>query len=366
MTIQLPPRRELPPEIKERMRPRLTQTRHRTWIGAAAAAALIVAGGIITVQTTRDDAEVPAPAQPAAKADIARCRTAFDNAGWRAKYALSFQARTVLLGTDGKICELGRSTATTVELGPATAVQTPSGLVMGVPPVRAKSMSARHTDPEKSLANWSPPTMITPDLFLVDASPNNVADSKLTLKFENHSVDLRWGDISRQGVPKDSFVSGDPNPASPVNVLARCLDNAIARRSSTGFEQDWRPGAMVRPGVLTAFNSKGEWGTCPIDPNGNAPASLDGTIAFGPIANHWAPLFHTEFSDGRFFLAGLVDSTVARVVLVSSDGAGTGQPAEIDHGSFAAVINLRAGTESKIRLYDINGTVVYDGPVKPA
>ncbi|HEX8870493.1 MAG TPA: hypothetical protein VF821_32810, partial [Lentzea sp.] len=72
MTVELPPRRKLPADVKERMRPVFAENRPRrnhTPLAVAAGVALLVAGGVMVTPSPVDrastaDGRVIAPSRP--------------------------------------------------------------------------------------------------------------------------------------------------------------------------------------------------------------------------------------------------------------------------------------------------------------
>lgn len=364
MNIELPPRRQLPPEIKERMRPAPPhrRPRGREWMGAAAAAVLIVAGGVFLTQSVRHE---PTPFA-AVSTDLTRCRVALHDDQWSVGNTLELRARKVLVGTDGRLCELTRTRVTTFDTSGATAVRTPSGLVVGRPPVPARSMSAHQHDPAAPQADWSPPTVITLDLFVVDADPTKPDNSVLRLDFEGHKVELALGDIPVRGTPQDSYPTGVTMDFSP-NILARCLDNAIPQRAAPGIENDWEPGALAGrdPGVLLARNGKGDWGLCEIDKG--VPDALTGTIA-RPAPVNGIEVLHRSWvgTTGTFTIAGLAPAAY-QVQLETAEGALLAPAMPTVLGSFALQYQVPpakfppAGVT--IKLLNRLNEVIYTGPV---
>jgi hypothetical protein len=382
VNIQLPPRRELPPEIKERMRPAFVRpsTRRRPWIVVAAAAVvLIVAGGVFVARSVHDQdpASIPDPAQPVDHNDLARCRIAVSDRDWTARYALRLRTRTVLLGTDSRICELLRSSVSVFDVSGVPAVRTPGGLVVGHPPVPVRSMSARMHEPSAGGTDRSPQSVATPELYLVDAVAKEPADAELILEFDDHPLTLPWRDIPHRGQSQTSFASRDLDRWSSVNLLARCLDHTVLiDRASPGYETDWQPAAMTTPldstrlGVQIAYNSQGEWGTCAIGKINDEPVAgtLTETVV-GELTNYMAPMYKSWAASGHFVYAGRLDPSVAYVVLESPDGTQTSAPAPNAANSFAAQLSLRPGEKApvgvKIALHGQGGELMYEGELTP-
>lgn len=365
MTIQPPPRRELPPHIKERMRPKLTtRTTHRAWVGAAAAALLVIAGGVFVATQARSPQLTNSAAQPAAPYDVGRCRTALGNGDWDARYALHLMARTVLLGTDNQLCELTRSTITMLDVFDVPAVRTPSGLVAGRPPTGG-ALTALQRDKD---LDSRPETVMTTELFLVDADQTKSPDSTLTLRFDGRQLNFRLGDIPGRGAPSESYASGDPSPASPVNVLARCQDNAVRQRAAAGVETDWKPGASAgvgsTTGVLLAYNSKGEWGSC--ETQRTEVGVLAGSIATPAMTNYVAKLIDRA-DPGLHTIAGILEPSITSVELVSPPEGFFGEKVEVVGRSFAVQFKLPPGKDLPepltVRLYGPAGEVKYEGPL---
>ncbi|ANZ42166.1 hypothetical protein BBK82_45785 [Lentzea guizhouensis] len=245
MTIDLPPRRALPVEVKERMRPAFTGAprRNHTPLAVAAGVALLIAGGVAVTQTTSDSADpahdrVTAPSE----LDLARCRAALGDGGWRSTEMVVFDSRKVLIGADSRFCELTRSRAhvvnpavAPVRLEAGTVAYVSDNFIAGIPPLGALSTRAREST--SSYSRGSKDSVTTPDFF-VAYFPSKLAITQLV--FDDRFVPLPPDATPPRSSGTDSFESGDSDPATLDNRLARCLDGAAAT-APLATAPGWRP-----------------------------------------------------------------------------------------------------------------------------
>ncbi len=246
MTIELPPRRALPVEVKERMRPVLTEAprRNHTPLAVAAAVALLIAGGVAVTQSATEDAVAPARGRVTAPSalDLARCRAALGDEGWRSSEMVVFDGLKVLAGADSRFCELTRSQAfvaskdvAPVRLEAGTVSYLSDRLVAGIPPLGALRTRVRETT--GTYSRGSQDSVTTPDFFIA-YSPTRLGVTELV--FDDRTVPLPQGVTPPQATGTDSFESGDGNPATLENRLARCLDSA-APTAPLATAPGWRP-----------------------------------------------------------------------------------------------------------------------------
>lgn len=246
MTINLPPRRELPAEVKERMRPVFADQRRRnhTPLAVAAGVALLIAGGaVMTRSGTGDHSIDPAGGRVTAPSahDLARCRAAFGDQSWLSAEMVGFEGRKMLIGKDSRFCELTRSQAFVVDqaLAPVrmeagTLSYVSDQFVAGIPPLGAVKTRAREATGTYSRS--SKDSVTTPDFF-VAYLPTKLNVTELV--FDDRTVPLPQGMTLPRSQATDSFESGNGDPTTNQNRLARCLDASVSTMPAAN-EPGWR------------------------------------------------------------------------------------------------------------------------------
>lgn len=374
MTIDLPPRRALPADVKDRMRPAFTETpsrRNRVPLAVAAGAALLIAGGFAVTRPATHDIDpgrdrIVAPSSQ----DLARCRTALNDQSWSSTEMVVFGLRKVLIGADRRFCELTRSQAVVMPSGfqptqlDAGSITHRSGqVVAGVPPLGARTVKAREAG--SGYSRGFSDGVVTPDFFIVHSLYAMTANQ---LIFDDRTVPIpQMLSMSAEG-ETDSFDSGDSNPVAPVNLLARCIDNAF--NSGTGVDdlQGWEPlltSGLDRPsGMLLAQRDHREWATCVIS-SGSRPnrLSLIRTTSDNPDSSQVVGGYQTG---SEFIMAGRT-SRSAKSVEVSGAG-GSPVTAEVADGHFIARLPITGGemvSPARLRLTARNAAneVVYEGGI---
>ncbi|MDT7783148.1 MAG: hypothetical protein QOF58_1567 [Pseudonocardiales bacterium] len=340
MTIDLPPRRKLPADVKERMRPAFSEDRPRrnhTPLAAAAGVALLVAGGVVVAPSLLDRADtangrVVAPSH----LDLERCRAALQDESWPSSRMVVFDGRKVLAGEDNRFCELTRSRAY-VPSAPAPAlVETGTvtfrtdHVIAGVTPLGARTAVVR----EGYKGDGGPGTevVVTPDFFIA----YSVASSSISdVVFDNRTMEVPpSADVGRTK-SADSFESGDGNPGTPINLLARCTDNAIVDGTRPGDLQGWQPLLVGRPGnpeaVLLAHRDNRDFATCYLH---KVPADSGSLQQASPIPAdpQGATMVSGYLVQNNFLIAARTNRT-ARTVEVSS-GDGPAVTADVVDGFF--------------------------------
>lgn len=373
MTINLPPRRELPADVKERMRPALTEARPRrnhTPLAVAASVTLLIAGGVAVIQSATHDVDPghDRVVTPSGR-DVDRCRTALNDQSWSSSEMVVFGPRKVLVGTDGRFCELTRSKAivapqgfepTVLEAGRITYRS--GNVIAGVPPLGARTAKARESDGDRRTAANS---VVTPDFFIVHSQAQILSDQ---LVFDDRTYPIpRFTSWSAEGTT-DSFESGDKDPWTPVNLLDRCIDNSSSNNVMSAEElQGWEPlqasGLEGHHGVLIAHRAHREWATCAFTETRLNSLSPIRTTADDPDASL---IIATHQSETEFTVIGRTHRS-AKTVEVSDRGLPLGT-AEVADGLFITTRPV-SGTQmiTPVPLYlvarDSDKEIVYEGSI---
>ncbi|WP_086661813.1 hypothetical protein [Lentzea kentuckyensis] len=375
MTIDLPPRRALPPDVKERMRPDFTKTRTRrnhTPLAVAAGVTLLVAGGItITQSATHDLAPARDRVVAPSSRDLARCRTALNDQNWSSAEMVVFGLRKVLAGTDGRFCELTASRASVAPQGfeptrldAGTITYRSSNVIAGVPPLGTRAVKARETVSGKPLHSSS--GVVTPDFFIVHVS---AAMRTNEIVFDEQVFPVqRFTSWSANGVT-DSFESDDSDPWASVNVLARCIDNAFNNNKTVDELRGWEPllesGLEQHRGMLLAHRGHREWATCAFTETRSDSLSLIRTTSGKPDS---ALVVGGHQSGSEFIMAGRTTSA-AKTVEVSGTGVFP-MTTNVADGHFIATFSLPIGNDRMLSPADMRlvarnaeGEIVYEGGI---
>lgn len=375
MTIDLPPRRELPADVKERMRPAFTESRTRrnhTPLAVAAGVALLVAGGVAVTQSFTDRTPDPGRGRVVSPSghDLNRCRAALNDASWSSTEMVVFDGRKVLIGKDNRFCELTRSRAHVIISNPAP-VQLEAGsitfssdhVIAGIPPLGA--LTARAREAGSAYSRTSADAVVTPDFFIAySPAPFTVTE----VVFDDRTVPVPPGAELPRAAITDSFESGDGNPWTQVNLLARCADNAVNEGAKSDELQGWQPllanGVESREGLLLAHRDNREWATCLFSPWTGGSSSLRQIYTVPPDPQR-ATMVGGYNSQGSFFLAARTHRT-ATTVEVSSEG-GPPVTADVVDGFF--IVRLPSGAEPlappnlHVTARNADKTIVYMGGV---
>jgi len=284
MTINLPPRRELPADVKQRMRPDFTQVHRRshTPLAVAAGVILLIAGGVAVTRSDTENPLDPARARIVTPSghDLARCRAALNDEGWSSTEMVVIGGRKVLVNKDNRFCELSRSRAYVaapdaigVRLEAGTVTYRSEQIIAGIPPLGARTARARQSN--GTFSRGSTDAVVTPDFFVIHAAaPLNVTE----LVFDGRTVPVPVDAQLPVAKSTDSFESGDGDPWTPVNVLARCADSADPNAMRPEDLEGWQPllttGLEHRSGLLLAHRAGKEWATCFVAGAGGDPSPL--------------------------------------------------------------------------------------------
>lgn len=373
MTIDLPPRRKLPADVKDRMRPEFTEARTRrnhTPLAVAAGVALLIAGGLVLTQSAGRDVEpgrdrVVAPSSR----DLDRCRVALNDPNWSSTAMVVFGLRKVLVGTDGRFCELTRAQAgvappgfqpTQLEAGSITYRS--SHIIAGVPPLGAQKAKAREGDPNNR--RGSSASVVTPDFYVVHVQPSMYANE---LVFDDRAFAIpRFTSWSAEGIT-ESFESGDANPQAPVNLLGKCVDHAFNNNTmSTEELQGWEPlqvsGPDGRPGLLLAHRAHREWATCTFSGAGPSGLSPIRTDSDDPDATRMVGGYQTG---NEFVMIGRTNRSAKTVELQRASPV----TAEVTDGHFIVRLFVTIGEtfspdRERIVARNARNEIVYEGGIR--
>jgi hypothetical protein len=375
MTIDLPPRRALPADVKARMRPDLTETRKRrnhTPLAVAAGVALLVAGGVAVTQSARHDVD-PARDRVVAPSDrdLARCRTALNDQNWSSTEMVVFGLRKVLVGADGRFCELTASRAGVspqgfqpTQLGAGSITYRSGNVIAGVPPLGTRTVKAREIDSGR--LRHSSTGVVTSDFYIVH-SPATLLTNELAFDGQTFPVQ-RFTSWSADGVT-DSFESDDSDPWAPVNILARCVDNAFNNDVTADELRDWEPllasGLDQHRGMLLAHRGHREWATCALTETRSDSLSL---IRTTPGDQDSALVVGGHQSGSEFVLAGRTTSAAKTVEV--SDRGGPPVTANVADGHFIVRFPVYIGDDQKFSPANLSlvarnadGKIVYEGGI---
>ena len=405
MAFDLPPRRALPADVKDRMRPDFTAPdavhtgRSRAPLIVAAGVALLVAGGVAVTQPASQqvspgDMRVVSPSGQ----DLERCRAALEDPNWQSTEMVVFGLRKVLHGTDGRFCELTRSRAMVAErrfepiaLQEGSITYRSNNIIAGVPP---KGTTSARRDQVKNHPQLEPAkdpeafndSVVTQSFFIIEIW--GVNDSTPTLFFDDRP-EKTPPHSAHSATITESFESGDPDSTSPENVLAQCTDRAWQEAGVHPERlENWEPllttGLEERVGGLLARRGDSEFGFCEIyDPSATGPFSIIDDVREEPdkpylIAqaptdriNHGAGIM----SVGQYTVLGRASRCAATVEV--SDRDGTAVKAEVADGFFLANVPLRDGREDLAKpddplepgrlhvvVRDDHDAIVYEGEVE--
>ncbi|MFD4638646.1 hypothetical protein ACFWN2_15120 [Lentzea sp. NPDC058436] len=380
MAFDLPPRRTLPADVKERMRPDFTEAagssarRGRAPL-AVAAVVLLIAGGVAAAQfVTQPFMQHARPGSEGvitpSGMDLARCRTALGDQDWQSSEMVELGLSKVLAGRDGRFCELTRSKAFVASqsfrpaaLQEGTVTFRTFGIIAGVPPKGARTVQARLRQDIASPGAKTTVGVVTPHFFVVDTSYKDIYTD---LVFDDRIIPM--ADVPEGSMAQSqSFESGDPDPWTATNVIARCTDSSYRSGANAEDLQNWSPllisGLDQREGVLLAHREHDAWATCVFGPGVPEP--------------HWEhlpslpkpekPVLITSHgSKSALVVVGRIKRSIDTVEVSIEEGEAV--TADVVDGHFLAAVPVVAGDsslnyEDRLHLVGRNsaGEVVYEG-----
>ncbi|MBB5959098.1 hypothetical protein FHS29_005718 [Saccharothrix tamanrassetensis] len=390
---ELPPRRTLPPDVRERMRRKIFNRRPavRAPLAAAAGAALLVAGGFLVPLTGSDhvDAVDPPTAIPtsrpfAAPDEVREVETTREDTATcgfdQALFTVRMPGRRLLVAPAERFCELTYTTTSTstgvtgVTFMDAryAAWRSPTGVVAGRVPPGTALFRAKDNDSGRP----QPATLVGNGYFVMLTAADSVT---VELSFSDGSP--TWSDpVDLRSMPvgahtEDRFTGDEADASGPEIVLARCLDRAL--RDSVPHVRDtaqWQLGASVgtdtETGIAVLRGPAGHTAYCvisvfkPTEVNPPMPVGNDDN-AFTLSAR---AVTKTDSVRGIVTrLAGVVREDVVRMDLV--DPGGHVRPVEVQRNTFATRVTNLASLEAaslagvRLRAFDKKGALLYEAPV---
>ncbi|WP_158852316.1 hypothetical protein [Saccharothrix deserti] len=395
MTVpNLPPRRPLPPDVRERMRRRVVGAGAvRAPLAAAAAVAVLAAGGAIVAQSTQgddtiavappssttsprpgsspNDVSIIAVSSGASEEDAARC--GFPPPGVR--FTMGLAGRRILVTGDDRLCELTHTTtshnrpeAGTVPLAGGAASllwRTGSGVLVGRVPAGTSTVRVSITLPNGGGVMPMRVSQVQ-DLFVIPHSAE-----RMSVAFGTPSGQVTGGEIDIPALPRPDVWSRtreDLPPGDPV--VARCLD--LTMRDGVDWVGDpltWRPGAFTGPAVsawLAIHDQAGRVAFCHVY-HGEAS-----TATIGDTSPQDGALVKVRHSTGRgdgptsaqVFLGGTVDAAKVGAVEIT-DLRGQTVPAVLAAGTFVARLDNQPPLDARdltkgfqVRVFDHENRVI--------
>ncbi|MFI6094081.1 hypothetical protein ACIA8G_00905 [Lentzea sp. NPDC051213] len=375
MAFDLPPRRELPADVKERMRPAFTEApkrRNHAPLAVAAGVVLLVAGGVAITQPSilnigPSHHRVLTPSDR----DLERCRTALHDQAWTSRRMVVFGLRKVLVGMDGRFCELTLTRASVasdgfqpVGLEGGSITYRSRRIIAGVPPFSAQTAKAKQTHGTHDNPGSFSDGVVTPDFFIVET----LSESTRELIFDGRTVQIPELP-EKPAVGTDSFESGDTDLWTPVNVVARCADNAYEIGWNGDHLQGWEPLQVVgldeRDGLMLAHREHQKWAICSFSETETATgAGLKGDLDISWDESDRPIILGGHKLGSGFVLAGRT-SRSAKTVEVS-DGGAPKVTADVEDGHFLVTLPNRGDQWAKrdqLRMVarDAENQIVYEG-----
>ncbi|GGP62491.1 hypothetical protein [Saccharothrix coeruleofusca] len=388
MIEQLPPRKPLPPAVRERMRRKIMAGHGgaRTPMAAAVAVTVLVAGGAILAQSTQgaDTAALAPPsttssaprgplepdlrAVPASAEDLRLCEFT------HARFTVPMPGRRLVWADEG-FCELTYTTvaksktsgALSGQEGMAVQWRSPTGVVVGQAPKGTAQAEATVTWWRERVS-----VLLHQGRFVLAPGPQHI-----DLTFTSEDLRRTTERIDAATTPGDSTVREvfpRPDPTEQDKMVARCLDHAM-RQNLPGAERPeaWRAGALASAapgtGLLVLRDGIGETLYCqlangmPETVNLATRGASRGVVLMLDSA-HGGPSALDAYVGGR------VDDRVASMVVTYRDKQGA---VSVVDGTFA--VHFAEGTSGPgyeldvtklhVRALDAAGAVLHDGPLMP-
>ncbi|MFI9816714.1 hypothetical protein [Saccharothrix variisporea] len=389
---ELPPRRALPADVRERMRrtvfgPTADRARGRGARGplAVAVAVAVLVGGLVVARTTSGDGPGTIPVPPTGltrllagpdKAevvattpeDLSRCGLT------AALFTVRLDGRRVLAGRSDRFCELTHATTSTSTAAASVPVgdlrvtwRSPSGVLVGKVPPGLAGLSVR------SARGGPLPSVLTDYGYFVARSSSPATLFELTYReqpVQVHTLDPAAVPDAAKTV--DWYPSGVADPAA--NVFDRCLD--VGMLSSSRPVSDvvpWTLGAVVgadtTAGLAVLRGPAGTTAYCRLD-------HYRATQVDGPMGGIGSPAdaYQVRALAGRdsgpplgfvLLVGGTLREDVHRLELVDASGP---RPVEVRDRTFAGVLTALPSLDAsavgaRLTAYAQDGTVLQTGPV---
>jgi hypothetical protein len=158
----------------------------------------------------------------------------------------------------------------------------------------------------------------------------------------------------------DSFESGNADPWTPANIVARCADNAYANGTRAEDLRGWQP-LISAQGILVAHRDHREWATCTFA-TGPDPLQLHPGL---PEGENKPAIVRGAFGNAGLLMAGRTSRNAKTVEL---RGASTpAQTVNVTDGFFVATLPQMTGLTDpraiQVTVRDAKNAVVYEGPM---
>lgn len=383
----LPPRRPLPPDVRERMRRAVLSdpvrgNAVRAPLAAAAAVAVLAAGGAIIAQSTQGDTIAVAPpsttsptsgsrlppdtpvtsVSPGATAtDAARC--GFGDADVR--FTLGMAGRRILVTRDDRFCELTHTTVSNnnPEVGPvpfaggtaAVLWRSGSGVLIGRAPAGTSGVRLESGDPT---GTGPMPVSLVEELFLT-----RYTTPGMSAHFTTPSGPVAAGidvvalpTVQVWAAPREELPPGDPD-------VARCLNLTLLDGATwVGDPLKWRPGAFAGPAEhtwLVIHDQAGGTAYCAVDRGRMDRARLgDPTPPDGALVKvRYAASDGRGPTDASLVLAGTVDAAKVGGIEIT-DSEGHTVSAALRDGTFAVLLGNQPPGDNTTDTRDLRAKVL--------
>lgn len=379
-----PPDRDLPPEVRERLRSAvvsgLDTTPRRSVRGPVAAAfavVLLVTGGVLAARLPRHGGTAASvstvtAAQPA---DARRCASALDAAGpagtwadattWRRVFQVSDEGRHVtalLVNGRPMFCE---TTLTTVTVSaPAWSAGVPAdapaaallgsddGVVAGVVRPGARGLVVTFHDGNGSHRRTA---TVADGLFVAFGPPHGVRHSTVTVSVtdvaSSRPAPAAWSQPLATPAPV-VFRTDRPEHGTADDP---CVELSAGRGGPVLDAGGWRGGAAVGDAVVDYDSAAGA--LCDRQHGGTPEFSYLGP----PPATGRMPLLvaYERNTDTGLVLAGLVAPDVGRVEFTTTSGAGS---ARLIGPTFAVALDVPGDARDvRVAVVDRSGDLIYHG-----
>lgn len=408
--LDLPPRRPLPPEIRDRLRERIDAAapragRFRAPLAAAAGVAVLAAGAVIVAQSVAGSPDGFTPGAPTSTtaapggSELDRCWAAVVTAGKANRYPDRAQWREVV-STDSDTSRVTafraagkpvfcQTMARTVVVSdpnaePALAPGTGTGSLLatnigGLGGVADPSWTRVGVEIHDQSGSDTMTTATAKDgLFVVAGWSDRAVRTRVYDQIDDDPARLDTAAMLPTAPPPPVSVVDRPADAPPQDVefLSTCLGKADPAAPDAHL---WQPGASVATDLSTAMVARNadKFGVCYHNATSDRSHDdytfepVDTPRAVDPVSRVHAQLTLNSSDDDRPLVLGVLPEQATSLRL-EFDG-GTKIDADVANGSFAALLPPRSIHDSGqpvdgMKLVhavarDARGKVVYEGPV---
>lgn len=207
--------------------------------------------------------------------------------------------------------------------------------------------------------------VVTPDFFVTYTAAAGTGITEMV--FDDRTVPVAGNAVPALATTTDSFDSGDSNPRTPANLLARCVDNALIHGTGVDGLEGWEPlmstDAGRERGMLLVHRDHREWATCTFGKSGGDTLATSHDRAGSPAkAVHFS-----GFNFGsEYVLVGRTGQAAKTIELFR--GSARVATTDVADGFFIATVPLaglgRTGLpDLQVIARDAANQVVYQGPM---